>query len=349
MPPKAKSAKKRTPAAALDMGGRFGRPDLDRIGLFSEAPYISVNDPFDERKARSSALAERTKGKQFITGPPKRGHDTKDVYFEKDFGRLFENEGYTDLVVLRRRWRLQAKERNIVPAPFKPTSVPPKPSGKGSIYGTIEQQWPVFKEGGDTFPSFAETRPYEKPESKINFLTRPPKAGTGYGYPNVTIGKPPEYISTPYNAADEAARKFHALHKQKVVGERPFNSSISQIDYFNAFTTLSTAGGNKPRPATSKEKPTGLPPVPFKPPSAIGFTINKYPNYEPPPANKKAEAAEAALLAAKTAPGIFHPGGAPKTYPIRSVIDANIPLAPPHWIQDSLDGALRSAKLECMV
>ncbi|KAJ3049285.1 hypothetical protein HK097_009710, partial [Rhizophlyctis rosea] len=205
MPSKGNKSAKARAAATQEMGVRFGRPDLDRIGLFSEAPYISVNDPFDEKKARASALAERTKGKQFLTAPSKRGHNTKDVYFEKDFGRLFENEAYTDLVVLRRRWRQQAKERNIVPAPFKPSSIPPKPSGKGSIFGTIEQQWPLFKDS-EPFPSFAETRPAEKVESKINFLTRPPKAGTGFGYPNVTIGKPPEYISTPYNAAEEAAR-----------------------------------------------------------------------------------------------------------------------------------------------
>lgn len=35
---------------------------------------------------------------------------------------------------------------------------------------------------------------------KPNFLTRPPKRGSAYGYAGVTIGKNYEYISSPYDA-----------------------------------------------------------------------------------------------------------------------------------------------------
>ena len=37
-----------------------------------------------------SSLENRVKGKQFLTAPPKRGQNTKDAYFDKEFIRLFE-------------------------------------------------------------------------------------------------------------------------------------------------------------------------------------------------------------------------------------------------------------------
>jgi hypothetical protein len=89
--------------------------------------YLDDNPRFVPCTCIDGILVNRAKGKQFQTTPPKKGHDTKDGYFDKEFIRLFENEPYTDLVVLRRRYRLQQKEKNISNAPFKPSSVPPKP------------------------------------------------------------------------------------------------------------------------------------------------------------------------------------------------------------------------------
>jgi hypothetical protein len=37
-----------------------------------------------------NSLDYRANGKQFLTAPPKKGHDTKDSYFDKHFIRLFE-------------------------------------------------------------------------------------------------------------------------------------------------------------------------------------------------------------------------------------------------------------------
>ncbi|KAJ3272536.1 hypothetical protein HDV01_005487 [Terramyces sp. JEL0728] len=107
-------------------GFHYGRSDLTRMGIFSEPNYISVGEPYQTKKG-ASTLDYRANGKQFLSSPPKHGHDSKDAYFDQTFGRLFENEPYTDLVTLRRRWRLKAKEKNITNAPFKPSSVPPKP------------------------------------------------------------------------------------------------------------------------------------------------------------------------------------------------------------------------------
>lgn len=155
-----------------------GRSDLVRIGIFSEQKYISVGEQYISKKD-SSPLDYRANGKQFLTAPPKRGHDTKDAYFDRQYTRLFENEPYTDLVTMRRKWRNEAKQKNITPNPFKPSSVPPKPSGKGSHWGTIQQQWPI-KNGKLELPLKPLKEEKKVPEQK-NFLTSPSKKGSGYG------------------------------------------------------------------------------------------------------------------------------------------------------------------------
>jgi Domain of unknown function (DUF4586) len=123
-----------------------------------------------------------------------------------------QNEPYTDLVKLRRKWRAQSMEKNITSLPFKPSSVPPKPyhaintsSGKGSHWGTIEQQWPTARKDLPPLRPVVEAK--KQHESK-NFLTAPPKHGSGYGYPNVTIGKSYEYQSDPYDRHAQLERVF---------------------------------------------------------------------------------------------------------------------------------------------
>ncbi|KAJ3217795.1 hypothetical protein HK099_005325, partial [Clydaea vesicula] len=74
-----------------------------------------------------STLDYKGVGRQFQTNPPKKGQHTKDVYFDKEFSRILENEASTDLIKLRRKWRIAAKEKNVSNQPFKPASVPPQP------------------------------------------------------------------------------------------------------------------------------------------------------------------------------------------------------------------------------
>lgn len=72
------------------MGTHYGKTDLARLGLFMEGQYISSGESYSGKKA--TPLEYRTKGKQFLTAPVKKGHDTKDVYFDKEFVRVFEVE-----------------------------------------------------------------------------------------------------------------------------------------------------------------------------------------------------------------------------------------------------------------
>ncbi|KAJ3324324.1 hypothetical protein HDV06_000363 [Boothiomyces sp. JEL0866] len=312
-------------------GFHYGRSDLTRMGIFSEPNYISVGEPYQPKKG-ASTLDYRANGKQFLTSPPKYGHDSKDAYFDQTFVRLFENEPYTDLVALRRRWRLKAKEKNITNAPFKPSSVPPKPSGKGSHWGTIEQQWPI-KNKKFELPLKPIAHEKKHPELK-NFYTSPAKKGSGYGYSNVTIGKSYQYQSDPYDGAVLAERQNKSEKKKKMVGDKPFVSASTSQEYFNQFAGLSKL------PITDAETPGKQEKkilVPFKPSSGYGYTINPYPVYEPP---KEGTEEKPITKGAKSL--IFKPSGVTGSYPIRSIIESACPLAPPVWLRESLRQSMQS-------
>ena len=76
-------------------------------------------------------------------------------------------------------------------------------SGEGNHYGTFSGPISAFS------PVSKGKKPHQ-PEGK-NFLTNPPKEGTGYGYLNVTIGAPYKYASEPYDKAKEIRRVRHLL------------------------------------------------------------------------------------------------------------------------------------------
>ena len=140
---------------------------------------------------------------------------------------------------MRRRHRLKEKEKNISAIPFKPSSVPSKPSGKGSHWGTIEQQWPTFKKSYSLKQVDKEIVKKQTVENPKNVVTRPPKKGSGYGYPDVTIGKPYEYLSDPFDRAESLLRKEREENKKKSLSGQPFITSSSNLEFFNKFICLS--------------------------------------------------------------------------------------------------------------
>lgn len=68
-------------------------------------------------------------------------------------------------------------------------------SGAGNHYGTFSGAITAFS------PVSKGKKPTES--AGKNFLTNPPKKGTGFGYLNVTIGAPPKYMSDAYERARE--------------------------------------------------------------------------------------------------------------------------------------------------
>ncbi|XP_028932201.1 UPF0602 protein C4orf47 homolog isoform X2 [Ornithorhynchus anatinus] len=170
-----------------------GKSDMDRIGLFSEMEYITVGDRYVSHYNRPFNEAA-SKKKQMLPGGTKVMSDLQPGYFEPHFIRTFEGEGYTNMNQLRRRYLLEETKKNLGKA-FLPSSGEKKPSGLGSYYGTIGGPCPFFS-------GQAKVRDRYVAPGK-NIYTNPGKKGTGYGYPNLTIGKQLSHSSDFYDASKD--------------------------------------------------------------------------------------------------------------------------------------------------
>ncbi|KAM4815350.1 cilia-and flagella-associated protein 96-like isoform 3-T4 [Thomomys bottae] len=156
-----------------------GKTDMERVGLFSEMEYISVGDKYISPYNRAFN-EDATKNRQMLPGGSKLMSGLQAGYFDPQFTRIFEGEGYINMNQVRRQNMMEQAKKNITKA-FIPSSGGKKPSGLGSYYGTIGGPVPFFS---------AQVKPKDKyePPGK-NLYTSPGKKGTGYGYANVTIGK----------------------------------------------------------------------------------------------------------------------------------------------------------------
>lgn len=322
------------------------RNDLNRIGLFSEVGYISTGETYSNKP--NTLIPTRQKGRQLLTSPPKRGHDAQSAYFDKEFGRAFQGESYSDIVVMRRRDRLANKKLNIVPEPFKPSSVPQKPSGSGSLFGTIEHSWPLYPQPEhDEVPSISPLNDVPKHETRRNFVTKPGKKGSAYGYPNVTIGESPPYLSDPYDAARQLEMHEQKIHISKMVEEKPFITCGARLLYFdkdifksslNQRSTKSLNNVGSKLPVLPPFRPSG----PAK--KGLNGTINKYPANEPPKplttSQVAKESEESKKQAAYDKLPTFRPVGIPKSYPSKSVVLFNVDARPPpKYVRDLLCAA----------
>lgn len=297
-----------TPVGQL--GNRYGKADLKRLGIFSECEYLSKNQPYDDK--RNKSLEYRTEGKQFITAPRR-----KDALFDKGYHRLFENEPQV----------VNGKEEKkfISDQPFRPANVSTKPGkSKGGKWGTLEEQFPLESNLDVIEPKAVKV--VEKKREKKNFITSPGKKGTGQGYADIGFSKI-KYQPDSYDNFIIAARKERRDGKKLEISKKAFIGTSSEKDFFNSFTRL---------PLQSVEEPKKIVKlVPFRPAFSFGYCINKYPSYEP------GKGEESVLKPVKPKFGVFKPSGVPCTYPIRSMIESNIPIAPPVWLRDSIKNAAK--------
>jgi len=319
------------------------KPDLDRMGIFQEMEYISKDPYVDQYKTNKNL--ERGKGKQFIINPSKKGHDTNDVYFES-FKRVFEKEAYTKVNEVYRKNRLEKLKK--VTVPFRPSNVCPKGSGKGSIYGTFDQQYPLHDKDKEPHYKSKPSTP-SKSSAKINknIYTNPAKKGVGYGYVDITIGKYYEYMSDPYDRIKEIRKNEREESAKKNVDTKPFIAGSHKNDCFDntGFSwdiNQETIAKNKKRVVKTPTDKKGYE-QPFRPASNIDFTINKFPEYisdgieqkKNEELLKRAQLRKEGKLNSFTN-GNMKLGGTIKSYPIASVLEKSISHCPPEWAQESL-------------
>ncbi|XP_017784815.1 PREDICTED: UPF0602 protein C4orf47 homolog [Nicrophorus vespilloides] len=159
-----------------DLGKRYGKPDLERLGLFVEMPYMNGKkyvSPFEPPKYH--------KGMTFLSGGYKSKNGTQHGYFEEEFKRLFEGEGIT--------WRKPKQTgRKKKLGPLSPFIV----GIRGKSICTPGDYFGTFSGRVDAFSNVRKKKPkYVSPNA--NFQTSNPKKG-GPGYANICINPYPTHM-----------------------------------------------------------------------------------------------------------------------------------------------------------
>ncbi|KAM6149391.1 cilia-and flagella-associated protein 96 [Erethizon dorsatum] len=293
------------------MPAEGGKTDMERIGLFSEMGYTTIGDKYVSPFNRPFNEAA-SKNRQMLPGGSKEMSHLQAGYFDSQFARIFEGEGYVNMNQVRRRYMMEEAKKNLSKA-FLPSSGEKKPCGLGSYYGTIGGPVPFFS---------AELKPRDKYEEPgKNLYTNPGKKGTGYGYANITIGKQFSYSADFYDAAKLNYKKANEEHHRLVKGT-PFKLNLYPREYFDSNPYFS----DKPLPPIKSEEKKQLPPKPFKPSSpgkkAGGMkagTFEHYPSHSADPYVVKFEK-EIFKKDAK----VFHPSGGPKSRPSESIMALNV-------------------------
>ncbi|KAM7417061.1 hypothetical protein PAMA_016935 [Pampus argenteus] len=288
-----------------------GKSDMERLGVFKEMSYISIGDKYTaptNRAFNESAYHNR----QIQAGVAKQRCALQSGFFDKTFKRIYEQEALSDPVRLARQNRIQQAKKNLGKA-FLPCNGIKKTCGSGSYYGTLSGPLEAMS------PLSVAQKARRSPGR--NIVTSPPKKGSGYSYPNVTLSRVELYVSDPYDRAREALKKEAVIHRSKL-RHGPFRLNLHPRDYFQG----NPYHGDKPLPPTHKPLPPTqkVSAVPFKPSSPskrIGGmkagTFEAYPSHSADPYMLRRS------RRTKQEP-IFRPAPGPKSTPVKSIIAVNV-------------------------
>ncbi|KAG7518276.1 hypothetical protein JOB18_029824 [Solea senegalensis] len=293
------------------MPSSHGKMDMERLGIFKEMSYISIGDKYTSLTNRPFNVSAH-RGRQMQAGTTRQWCALQSGFFDKSYRRVFEREALTEPLRLARLHRVQQAKRNLGKA-FVPCDGIKRPCGSGSFYGTLSG--PVESLSPLTVGQKSRRSPGR------NILTSPPKKGSGYSYPNVTLSDMQLYASEPYDRPKDVLKKEAAIHRSKF-RDGPFKLNLHP----RAFFQTNPYHGNKPLSAPHKPRPPAqkAPPVPFKPSSPSkrpggmkAGTFDTYPSHSADPF--------IARRSKTTNPEpVFHPPPGPKSTPVKSIITVNV-------------------------
>nr|CAB3227129.1 UPF0602 protein C4orf47 homolog [Phallusia mammillata] len=295
-------------------GGGGGKPDMERIGLFSEVGYTTIGDKYPKVHVSSLPFNDSAyKGKHMLPGGSKTRSALQAGYFDSQFKRIMEKEAYTDPIKLRRQERLRQSNKNIGKA-FLPNNGEKLPCGLGNHYGTFSGAIGAFS------PVSRQRKPYTAPGR--NFTTNPGKKGTGYGYMNVTLGKYHDHAVEAFDRGKELRRKDQLAHKGSLKGG-PFKLNLHPSSYFdnNPYRSDRALGPGK---HSSPKLPAVKPFKPSSPPKKIGGakagTFDPYPSHSNDPYSIKQKKVATTNKEGK----LFHPSQGIKSRPVKSIMAQNV-------------------------
>jgi hypothetical protein len=290
-----------------------GKSDMDRVGLFQEMGYHTISDPYNGKQLAGFNEAAG-KGRQLYPGGEKSKSALPAGYFA-EYHRILEGEAYSDPIQIRRDWRKKEAQK-IIGKAFYPSAAPKVPSGIGSHYGTFSGPIQYFN---------AIASKEKAGISGKNFITNPPKKGSGYGYANVFLAKLPDYVNEPYDVARNIAKKESDYHKTKLNGRPEFKISGHVRGLFDT----NPFHGETEKFSLPPIQKSGSAPVPFKPsnpPKKPGGNksgcFDPFPTYasEPYVVRSDKDTSKSHDVAGKK----FVPSSGNKTAPMRSILNQNI-------------------------
>ncbi|XP_023018962.1 cilia-and flagella-associated protein 96 [Leptinotarsa decemlineata] len=287
-----------------EIGNLYGKPDIERLGLFSEMPYMNG-------KGYVSLFPKPrvNKGRNIMGEGPKVKTGKQDCYFDKEFKRLFVGEALKG-----RGMKKAPKVKNVSEKPFVPAGETKLHSTPGDHYGTF---------GGriEAFGNLRRPKPPYKREPR-NAVTSLGKQG-GYGYANICL--------SPYPTHD--ADRYGAKPKYKMYGrvlDGPMLTNHYPQPYFER-NPFKDPPDIKPGPTYVRPQEKTLPPLPpgklvptgpaKLPGGCHAGCFDKFPEYKP----DKYLTLYEVLKPKKRTGGKFYPQStAEKTFYTCSVINENL-------------------------
>ncbi|CAH1710500.1 unnamed protein product [Aphis gossypii] len=241
-----------------NMGKNHGKYDMDRIGLFSEMPYM-IGDKYQQPIMKDNV--RDLKKSQMYPGILKTKTGLQDAYFDPKFKRLFENE----------KWQPQSgmsnnkngkKETKISTQPFIPSGPAKHHSTAGDYFGTFGPKLPAMSNEKNPSPKKEKLPP--------NMITKPTNT-RGPGYADIGFSPFPEYKSSPYNDVKEHNKKDKLNKTSPFLMGGP-GQFFEKNPYFN----------NDQKPTYNMISKTNFKGTPFVPSSTIknfGNGFEKWPSH----------------------------------------------------------------------
>ncbi|XP_018320199.1 UPF0602 protein C4orf47 homolog [Agrilus planipennis] len=197
---------------------KHGKPDLERLGLFIEMPYILG-------KYQTPSLRQRG-AKRMLADGPKIKDALGWCYFDKEFKRIFAGEAIV------RRKKPKKKEDDKKPI-YMPPAAPKKLHGSGEQWGTFAG----IMEAVDWRSRVPKKPKKEEKKVKGNMMTNPGKKG-GPGYADICFSKWPEHLPEPYPPRPKEMKKgakpipivFHSQPMRTVIYPSPYFDDNPYID-----------------------------------------------------------------------------------------------------------------------
>ncbi|XP_050424674.1 UPF0602 protein C4orf47 homolog [Adelges cooleyi] len=187
---------------ANELGKKYGRIDMDRVGLFSEMPYL-IGDKY--KPVNLIDGVRDMKKSQMLPGVLKTKTGLQDAYFDPEFKRIFEKEGWHPPAGQFDLNARQNAKKNISKQNFLPAGNTKVHSTPGDYFGTFGPKLKALS---------TAKRPSPKKEKILPNVITAPTITRGPGYTDICLNPFPEYKPSPY---DDRKQLKNVKEDKKVV------------------------------------------------------------------------------------------------------------------------------------